>query len=147
MRHADLTGRAQLVSLRDCSNGFSPVGGATHQLLVADCQVRDFSPAHRHHIKAAVRLPAKDPQRVCGPAEQAATVWAETYTPEHTHTGVRGHTTAMCCTLKGQNSPDWSHVSLHGADHRELLQIPQLDGPADTESNRQHENTIAERKH
>lgn len=67
----------------------SPVGGATHQLLVADRQVGDFPPAHRHHVEAAVRLPAKDPQRVCGPAVQTAAIRAEKYTPEPTGGGDR----------------------------------------------------------
>lgn len=119
MRHADLTGtgRAQLVSLKDYSNVFSPVGGATHQLLVADCQVGDFSPAHRHHVEAAVGLPAKDPQRVCGPAEQAAAVRAETYTPEHTRRGQRSHYSNVLhsegAKLTGLEScfPPWSQSS------------------------------------
>lgn len=32
----------------------------------------------------------------------------------------------------GKNSPDRSRVTLQRADHRKLLQIPQLDGPAST---------------
>lgn len=66
------------------------VGGATHQLLVADGDVRNLPPAHRHRVEAAVRLPAEDPQRVRGAAVQAGAIWAETYTPETTGTGVRG---------------------------------------------------------
>lgn len=107
------------------------MGGATHQLLVADGEVGHLSPAHRHRVKAAVRFPAEDPQRVRGAAVQAGAVWAKTYTPETTGTGVRGHSPVTPC-CNGKNSPDRSRVALQRADHRKLLQIPQLDGPANT---------------
>lgn len=65
---------------------------ATHQLLVADHQVGHFAPAHRHHVKAAVWLPAVNPQEVCGAAVQTATIRAEEDTPTTTGTRVRGQT-------------------------------------------------------
>ena len=77
-----------------------PVGGATHQLLVANCQIRDFAPADRHHIEAALGLPAKHPQRVCPAAVETGAVRTEAYTPENTGqrsgegSEVRGHTPA-----------------------------------------------------
>lgn len=59
----------------------------TYQLLVAERQVGDLPPAHMHHVKAAVRLPAEHPQRVCGATVEAAAVWVEADTPgPHTHT-------------------------------------------------------------
>lgn len=67
----------------------------THQLLVAERQVGDLPPAHLHHVKAAVRLPAEHPQGVCGAAEQAAAIRTEADTPgthAHTHTGLRDET-------------------------------------------------------
>lgn len=100
MRHADLTcgegGRLRLpkTSAQYC---YWAVGGATHQLLVADGEVRHLSPAHRHRVKAAVRFPAEDPQRVRGAAVQAGAIWAKTYTPETTGTGVRGHIPVTPC--------------------------------------------------
>lgn len=75
------------------------MGGATHQLLVADGEVRHLSPAHRHRVKAAVWFPAEDPQRVRGAAVQAGAIWAKTYTPETTGTGVRGQRSHSSYTL------------------------------------------------
>jgi hypothetical protein len=35
---------------------------SSHQLVIADGQVSHLAPVDKHHIKAALRLPAVDPQ-------------------------------------------------------------------------------------
>lgn len=115
------------------------MGGATHQLLVADGQVRNFPPAHWHHIEAAVGLPAEDPQRVGGPAVQTAPIGTEEYTPKK-----RGATSEV--RVQGSRSssnlpdlfysPDRSCVSFQRANHGELLQVPEFDASKDRDTQR-----------
>lgn len=57
--------------------------GTTHQLVIADGQVRHLPPGHGHCVKAAVGLPAEHPQRVAGPAVQTASIRAEADAPVH----------------------------------------------------------------
>lgn len=53
----------------------------THQLVVADSQVCHLAPAHWHHIKAAVGLPAIHTERVHSSTVQTAAIQVKGQTP------------------------------------------------------------------
>lgn len=53
----------------------------SYQLVVADGQVGHLAPADGDHVKAALRLPAVDAQRVLAAAVQAAAIGVEEDAP------------------------------------------------------------------
>lgn len=55
--------------------------GLSHQLVIADGQVGHLAPADEDHVKAALRLPAVDTQRVLAAAVQAAAIGVEEDAP------------------------------------------------------------------